>query len=274
MIPMNAAANFPDLDKAVVMGILNITPDSFYDGGRYLRKEKWIKRVASMIDSGASIIDIGGASTRPGATEITPEEEWTRIAPVLESIVKTFPELCISVDTYYSYVADRSLQTGASMINDISGGTFDGHMAEIIGKYNVPFVIMHVQGRPGNMQHDPHYDDVVKEIYHFFQNRIKALHLQGADKLILDPGFGFGKTVAHNYQLLKNLSHFLDLGYPVMAGLSRKSMINRVLGIKPQEALNGTTVLNTLALQQGAKILRVHDVKEAMEAVKLWEQVC
>ena len=270
---MNPAANFPDLDKPVIMGILNITPDSFFDGSKYVQKEKWLGRVASMLEDGASIIDIGGASTRPGAAEISPEEEWERIAPVLESLNDTFPGTCISVDTFNSYVAEQSLKAGASMINDISGGTFDENMQELIGKYNIPFVIMHIQGKPENMQKDPRYDDVVEEIYKFFEARIDTLKKKGAEKLILDPGFGFGKTVAHNYQLLKSLSQYLDLGYPLMAGLSRKSMINKVLGIKPEDALNGTTVLNTLALQQGVKILRVHDVKEASEIIKLWEQV-
>ncbi|MDT8392211.1 MAG: dihydropteroate synthase [Bacteroidales bacterium] len=266
---MNHTANFHDPDKPLVMGILNITPDSFYDGGHYLDEASWLKKAEAMLTDGAAIIDIGGASTRPGASEISATEEWQRISPVLESILKAFPSARISVDTYHSSVARQALESGAAMINDITGGTFDPEMATVIGSHNVPYVIMHMQGRPVNMQDNPGYNNIIDDIYNYFKSRIKIFEREGARKLILDPGFGFGKTVEHNYQLLKNLMVFQKLGYPVMAGVSRKSMINKVLGTKPGNALNGTSILNTIALLNGARILRVHDVREAVEVVKL-----
>lgn len=266
---MKTASNFPDLTSPVVMGILNITPDSFYDGGRYFDENAGLQRVQEMIDAGAAIIDMGGASTRPGAKEVSPEEEWTRIMPVLDSVRKHFPGACISIDTYHSGLAEKALGHGANMINDISGGTFDDQMAGLIGEWDVPYVIMHIQGQPGNMQQDPRYDDVPEEVATFFENQISLFRQHGASRLILDPGFGFGKTLEHNYTLLNKLDRFSAFDYPIMAGLSRKSMINKVLGTNPEEALNGSTVLNTIALLKGAKILRVHDVKEAVEAVKI-----
>ena len=222
-----------------------------------------------MILEGASIIDIGGASTRPGAKDISREQEWERIYPSLTSIRKEFPQICISIDTYHADVAHKSLEEGADMINDISGGTFDAQMSSLIGKRDIPFVIMHIQGVPGNMQVDPRYDDVLDEVITFLGKQAGIFREAGATRLILDPGFGFGKTVEHNYILLNGLQEIVKLGFPVLAGVSRKSMINKVLGSKPEDALNGTTALNTIALMNGAKILRVHDVKEAVEVVKL-----
>jgi dihydropteroate synthase len=226
-----------------------------------------------MIVAGASIVDIGGRSTRPGAMEISHEDEWKRIEPVLRAVRKTFPDICISVDTYLTDIAEKALDNGADMINDISGGTFDENMAPLIGKRNVPYVIMHIQGRPGNMQQNPVYNDVVEDIASFFEKQIITFQEHGASQLILDPGFGFGKTLKHNYKLLKDLKRFTSFGYPILAGISRKSMINKVIGTLAEDALNGTTALNTIALLNGASILRVHDVKEAVETIKLVENL-
>lgn len=252
---------------------MNITPDSYYDGGRYQAEKQWAIHAEEMTNKGAVILDIGGASSRPGATEINAEEEWARIYPALRSIRSRHTDICISVDTFHATVAERCIEAGADMINDISGGTFDQKMPEIIGKYQVPYVMMHIQGRPGNMQQDPKYNDVVEDIAGFFDEQISIFTQHGASQLILDPGFGFGKTVEQNYTLLHNLNRFNTFGFPVMVGVSRKSMINRVLGVTTEDTLNGTTVLNTIALMNGAKILRVHDVKEAVEAIKLVEEL-
>lgn len=270
---MNKKVNFPDLSTPVVMGILNVTPDSFYDGGQYKSETELLEHAAGMIADGAAIIDIGGLSTRPGSKAIGEQEEWNRIAALLKTLRREFPGICLSVDTYRSSVAQKAIENGADMINDISGATFDPLMPEVIGRHNIPFVIMHIQGRPGNMQDKPVYEDVIQDIHDFFTDRIKILKAHGAGNFILDPGFGFGKTLEHNYTLLKGLKHFLQAGYPLLAGISRKSMINKVLGTSPSEALNGTTVLNTIALLRGASILRVHDVKEANEAIKLIGQL-
>lgn len=271
---MKTASKFPDLSSPVVMGILNITPDSFYDGGRFQEEESWLIQSDKMITEGAAIIDIGGASSKPGAQALSPEEEWNRLSPALEIIRKKYQDICISIDTYHSQVATWAIPAGADMINDISGGIFDGEkMAKAISNENTPYVMMHMQGMPNNMQITPTYEDVVEEIRHFFEEQIQLFKQAGADNLILDPGFGFGKDVKHNYELLGNLKAFNDLGYPVMAGISRKSMINKVLNISAKEALNGTSILNTIALINGAKILRVHDVKEAVEAVKLFAMI-
>ena len=200
------------------MGILNVTPDSFYDGGIFPDMRSRLQRIEEMINEGASIIDIGGSSTRPGAAEVKPEEERKRIGPLLSSVRKNFPDICISVDTYHASVAREAIDIGVNMVNDISGGSFDKEMAPLIGKHNLPFVIMHIQGRPGNMQKDPFYEDVVEEITVFFEKQIKLFQAHGANHLILDPGFGFGKTLAHNYSILKNLDHFKALDYPLLAG--------------------------------------------------------
>lgn len=267
-----------------VMGVLNVTPDSFYDGfsasppggretGRYGSMEAGRHgsgEAGKMIDDGAYIIDIGAVSTRPGADEVTIEEEKRRLIPVIKEVRKSFPDIIISIDTFRSEIAKIAAGEGADMINDISGGTFDPLMLSAIVQLKIPYVIMHIQGTPANMQINPVYDDVVQEVKDFLLAQAEKLENAGHNKIILDPGFGFGKTVAHNYQLLNRLDEFTGTAYPVLAGLSRKSMINRVLNIKPAEALNGTTVLNTIALSKGASILRVHDVKEAVEAIKLF----
>lgn len=266
---MNPNTHFPDLSTPAVMGILNVTPDSFFDGGSYNDEQRAVDHVEHMLKWGATIIDIGGVSSRPGAKEISPGEEWERIDSVIKTLRKEYPATCFSVDTFHSSVAEKALNEGVDMVNDISGGTFDTGMAALIGKWDVPYVIMHIQGRPGNMQQNPHYDNVVEDIKSFFEKQIALFKKAGASNFILDPGFGFGKNDDHNYTLLSNLHIFAEMGYPVMVGLSRKSMINRVLGTKVAEAMNGTSVVNTIAVMNGAKILRVHDVKEAVEVVKL-----
>jgi dihydropteroate synthase len=257
-------------ESPVVMGILNVAPDSFYDGGKYLEERDMLRHVAKMIDEGATFIDIGAASTRPGSEEIDQDEELKRLINAVELVLREFPDCIISADTYRSQIARAAIEHGAHIINDISGGTFDKGMFKVIAEQKVPYILMHIQGKPKMMQKDPHYEDVVRDIQHFFSSQLSELELHGINKnIILDPGFGFGKTVEHNYELLYHLQTFKTFGHPIMAGLSRKSMINKVLRTAPQNALNGTTVLNTLALLNGANILRVHDVKEAVEAIKL-----
>jgi dihydropteroate synthase len=259
-------------DKPIVMGILNLAPDSFYDGGKYKTQSELIKHTEKMIVEGATIIDIGAASSRPGSLSVTAEEELARLLPVIKTLKQYFPENFFSVDTYRSIVAEAAINEGIHMVNDISGGTFDPQMAETIGRLKVPYVMMHIQNTPKTMQHNPQYDDVVESVKDFFEQRLTEFRQQGVtENLVLDPGFGFGKTAAHNYRLLANLHVFIGLGYPVLVGLSRKSMINKILHTQPQEALNGTTALHVIALMNGANILRVHDVKEAMQAIELVE---
>ncbi len=263
-----------NLTRAAVMGVLNLTPDSFYDGGKYGRLDDAIRQAATMMEEGAAIIDLGAVSTRPNATDVDEAEEWNRLKDVLPALRKQFPDILLSVDTYRSSIARASADLGADMINDISGGRFDEKMFATIAKLNLPYVMMHIKGTPANMQHNPVYDDVVMDICKFFDKQLKKLAALGVtENIILDPGFGFGKTVEHNFELLRRLSELKKLGYPLLAGLSRKSMINKVLGVEPENALNGTTVLNTIALLNGVSILRVHDVKEAVEVVKLVEVV-
>jgi dihydropteroate synthase len=259
-----------DLSTPVVMGILNLTPDSFYDGGRNEDLSTAVQRAGKMIEEGAAIIDIGAVSTRPNATEVSAEEEWGRLKDVLKELRMQFPGTILSVDTYRASIARHAADFGADMINDISGGQFDELMFETIAELGLPYVMMHIQESPATMQQNPVYNDVVDEISKFFKTRLSQLASLGKNEnIILDPGFGFGKTVGHNYELLRRFSEFKNIGCPLLAGLSRKSMINKVLEIKPEQALNGTTVLNTIALLAGANILRVHDVKEAVQAVKL-----
>jgi dihydropteroate synthase len=279
-----------DFSVPRVMGIVNVTPDSFYEGSRYFGEEKtrrqgdertkgqgdketWKEGVERMVSEGAYMIDIGAVSTRPGAAVVTGEEETRRLVPVLKAIRSDYPDLIISVDTYRSEVAQIAVSEGADIINDISGGTFDPDMIPFIAGSGVPFIMMHIQGTPANMQVNPSYGEVVAEVYSFLEKQCQSLAELGHQKIIVDPGFGFGKTVQHNFQLLKSLGRFTELGFPVLAGLSRKSMINKVLGTKPEDALNGTTALNTIALMNGASILRVHDVREAVEAVRLVGQL-
>jgi dihydropteroate synthase len=260
-----------DFSVPRVMGILNVTPDSFYDGGRYLQEGRIISRVAEMINQGADIIDVGACSSRPGAVEIGPGEEESRLRYALEIIRREFPEACISVDTYRAAIAKMAVQEyGANMINDISAGRFDERMLAIVGAMRVPYIMMHMQGSPKTMQKNPVYDDLIREVVHFFSERTDLARQNGITDLILDPGFGFGKTREHNFMLLHSLRVFTMLGMPILAGMSRKSMIYGSIRVKPEEALNGTTVVNTMALMNGASILRVHDIKEAIETVRLF----
>jgi len=260
------------LDKPVVMGILNLTADSFYDGGRYISEKAYLNQAEKMLMEGAAVIDIGAVSTRPGAKEVTEEEEWRNLKPALISLIRQFPQAVFSADTFRAKIAGMAVNEGVQMVNDISGGTFDSRMFETIGRLRVPYIMMHIKGTPQTMQINPVYDNVIAEVKDYFKSQLKKLAGFGiTDNIILDPGFGFGKTVEHNYQLLKGLASFGELGFPVLAGISRKSMINKILDTTPNEALNGTTFLNTIALLNGASILRVHDVKEAVQAIRLYE---
>lgn len=260
-----------NFDRAQVMAIINITPDSFYDGGKFSSVSDIIKDAEMKISEGASIIDIGAASSREKAISVSVKEEMFRLKEPLTKLRNEFPKILISVDTYLSEVADFAIDLGADIINDISGGDLDSNMIDVVAKHQIAYVLMHMQGTPQNMQVNPFYEDVVKELGEFYRNKIAYCKTKGFDKLIIDVGFGFGKTVEHNYELLKHLHDFTELGFPILAGLSRKSMINKVIHTSPVTALNGTTVLNTIALQNGAKILRVHDVKEAKQVIDLFE---
>ncbi|CAN5417956.1 dihydropteroate synthase [soil metagenome] len=270
---LNVRGKLLDCSTPIVMGILNITPDSFYDGGNIENENDLVNYTGKLIREGVSIIDIGAQSTRPGAELISGKTEWDRLHKPLALLRKTFPEVIFSVDTFHSDVAANAVAEGADIINDISGGTMDGKMFETIGRLKIPYVLMHIQGTPQTMQKNPVYIDVVKEVMDFFADRLFRLNAAGVTDIIIDPGFGFGKTIDHNFKLLNNLDLFKIFDRPILAGLSRKSIVNKVIGTKPENALNGTTVLNTIALLKGANILRVHDVKEAIEAIILTNQI-
>jgi dihydropteroate synthase len=256
-------------DKPKVMGILNITPDSFYDGNRYVDEKSILNRVEVMLSEGADIIDIGAFSSRPGAKPVSENEERKRLLPNIKTIVKHFPDVVISVDTYRSKIAKEVLAEGAQIINDISAGNLDKEMFETIAKLQAPYIMMHMQGTPENMQKNPVYKDVVSEVISFFETKIEALAKLNHHQLIIDPGFGFGKTLSHNYELLHRLEAFSVLNKPVLVGISRKSMLYKLLKQTPEQMLNASTVANTIAILKGAKILRVHDVKEACEIIKI-----
>ena len=263
-----------DLTTPKIMGILNITPDSFYDGGVFNNTDRALAQTEKMLLEGATFIDVGGASSKPGAVEISIDEELARVLPIIEEIQKRFPEAIISIDTYRSVVAQQAVATGAAIVNDISGGNLDAKMLGTVGALGgVPYIAIHMQGKPQNMQDNPSYDNVLVAIRSFFAAKIDEAHKVGIHDIIIDPGFGFGKTLDHNYSLLKSLSSMQMDGIPMLIGLSRKSMIHKLLEIEAADALNGTTVLNTIALQQGAQILRVHDVKEAQQAIHLIEKL-
>ncbi|PIE88262.1 MAG: dihydropteroate synthase [Bacteroidetes bacterium] len=253
----------------LIMGILNLTPDSFYDGGSYLSEREYLPRVEQMLSEGADIIDLGAVSTRPGAKELSQEEEWGRLKTALEKILKQFPSVTLSVDTWRAEVARRAIDKGVALINDISGGTMDPGMFEVISHSSVAYILMHMVGTPETMQQNIHYTNVTRQVSDFFIQRTEMLEKRGVEQIILDPGFGFGKTIHHNYKLLSELQALRVKNYPLLVGISRKSMIYKALKTTPQESLTGTTVLNTLALLHGADILRVHDVREAKEAVTL-----
>lgn len=272
-LTLNCHGKLLSLERPLVMGILNVTPDSFYDGGKYQEEGALLKQAEAMLAEGAQIIDVGGMSSRPGSEVISVEEELERVLPAVRALRRRFPEVVISIDTVHSRVAAEAVAAGASMVNDISAGRFCTDMYRVVAGLGVPYVLMHMQGAPKDMQRQPEYEDVVQEVLDFFIAEAGKLRQAGVTDIILDPGFGFGKTVAHNYQLLRNMHVFKILDYPILAGLSRKSLISKVLGISPAGALNGTTALNMAALQQGAKILRVHDVRPAVETIKLWLQL-
>jgi dihydropteroate synthase len=259
-------------DSPLVMGVVNITPDSFYDGGKYASTETAIAQAEKILAEGADILDLGACSTRPNAIDIGDEEELKRLLPVLDHIIKNHPKAIVSVDTYRHKVAIEAVKHGATIVNDISGGTMDATMIETVASLNIPYILMHIQGTPATMQVDPRYNDVVKEVEEFFTAQLEKVHKAGIKQVIIDPGFGFGKSVEHNYTLLKNLRHFTRFNLPIMVGASRKSMINKVLKTKPENALTGTIALNTLALIEGANLLRVHDVKEAKQVIKMVHQ--
>lgn len=270
---LNCRGRLVSLEKPLVMGILNVTPDSFFDGGKHAGLDGQLRQTEKMLNEGATFIDVGGMSSRPGAEIISPEEEMRRVTPVIEAVAERFPGALISIDTIRAAVARAAVEAGASMVNDISAGAFDEALYPAVAKMGVPYVLMHMQGSPATMQHRPDYEDVVQEVLDFFIREVGKLRSLGVKDILLDPGFGFGKTVEHNYQLLKKMHVFQMLDCPVLAGISRKSMICKVLKINPVDALNGTAALHMVALQQGAKILRAHDVKEAGEVIKLWEQM-
>ncbi len=271
---INVGGELIDFSVPVVMGIVNVTPDSFYDGGKMEDEKVLLSAVEKMINDGATILDIGAVSTRPGADVISTKVELGRLLPAVQAIRNSFPKIPISIDTFRSWVAVRVIdEIGPIIVNDISGGSLDSKMFETIGKMRVPYILSHIQGTPKEMQENPQYDDVIKDISTYFSERIKRLTKFGVLDIIIDPGFGFGKTLENNYELLNRLDSFKVFQLPVMVGISRKSMIWKALGNSPEEALNGTTVANTLALMGGADILRVHDVKEAVETVTIFSEI-
>lgn len=259
--------------RPLVMGILNVTEDSFFDGGKYVEDASVLRRAEQILREGADIIDLGAVSTRPGAVEVPMEEEWHRLERPLQLITKEFPDAIISIDTWRSDVAERSVNAGAAIINDISGGTFDNRMAEVVGRLRVPYILMHTTATPDRMQQQTVGENMLAEMLQFFGNQIDKFRMAGCLDIILDPGFGFGKTLEQNYFLLNNLSAFQVFEMPILVGISRKSMIYKLLEINPDQALNGTTAVNTIALMKGANILRVHDVREAVECVKIVEML-
>jgi dihydropteroate synthase len=263
--------NLPDYP--IVMGILNVTEDSFFDGGRYRTDAAVLRRAEQILSEGAAIIDIGAVSTRPGAADVSAEEEWSRLQPAIQQILREFPAAVISVDTWRAEVARRSVENGAAIINDISGGTFDAAMPQAVAAAQVPYVMMHTTAKPAQMQLQTVSGDLWEAVFRFFDRQLAVFRAAGASDIILDPGFGFGKTLEQNYQLMNGLEKFQKYQLPLLVGISRKSMIYKFLETNPDGALNGTTILNTIALMKGTDILRVHDVKEAVEAVKIVNQL-
>ncbi len=270
---INCKGNLIDLSTPKVMGILNLTPDSFYDGGKYKNESDILSQVYIMLKSGATFVDIGAYSSRPNATHIEEAEELKRLLPIISLIIKEFPEILISIDTFRSQVAKHGIEAGAALINDISAGKLDKNMLPTIATLKVPYIMMHMKGTPQTMQQQTDYKNLMKDILFYFSERIAKAHALGIIDVIIDPGFGFAKTTEQNFELLKHLELLKTLDKAILTGLSRKSMIYKTLKNAPKDALNGTTVLNTVALQKGASILRVHDVKEAMECVTLLNQL-
>ena len=268
---INIKGTLLDLTKPKIMGILNITPDSFFDGGEYNSEYKILNQVEKMLSEGADIIDVGGHSSRPGAKKITIEKETERVIPIIKLITGKFKNTIISIDTFRSEIARKAIEAGASIINDISGGDLDNKMYEVAGELKVPYIIMHMKGVPSNMQNNTEYDNVIFDIIKNLSYKIDLAKKAGVLDIIIDPGFGFGKSLKDNFKILKNLSSFKQLNQPIMVGLSRKSMIYKILESSAKNVLNGTTCLNSISLYNGANIIRVHDVKEAKETVKLIE---
>jgi len=270
---LNCNGKILDLKVPKVMGILNLTPDSFYDGGKYQSLKSATERCSEMLKQGADIIDIGAASSRPGAKIISVNEEYERLIPILKVLLKEFDSAIFSVDTFRAEIAKASLDLGAAIINDITAGKFDDKMLPLISKYNSVYIVMHMKGLPNYMQDNPEYNDITAEILNFFNEKIKILNENNINKIIIDPGFGFGKKLNDNFKILKNLELFKELNVPVLVGLSRKSMIYKSLNIDSTDALNGTSILNSVALLKNANILRVHDVKEAKESIELCKRL-
>lgn len=267
---INCKGSLIDLSTPKVMGVLNLTPDSFFDGGKYKNESEILSQIEKMLAAGATIIDIGAYSSRPGATNISEEEEVKRIVPIIDLVLKNIPSVVLSIDTFRSKVASECLDRGAAVINDISAGKLDENMISTVAKYQVPYIMMHMKGTPQNMKQMTDYKDLLNEILFYFSERIHAARAHKINDIIIDPGFGFAKTIQQNFQLLSNLYLLKNIDLPMLAGLSRKSMIYKTLNTNAQQALNGTTALNMQALQNGANILRVHDVKEAVECITLF----
>ncbi len=269
---INCKGNLIDLSTPKIMGILNITPDSFFSESRAVNEPEILKKTEKLLNEGVDFLDIGGYSSRPDAKEVPEAEELKRVIPAIELIIKEFPETLISVDTFRSKVATKSIEAGAALINDISAGNIDENMMETIARYQVPYIMMHMRGTPQTMKSQTHYDNLAQDILYYFSKKINKARDIGINDLITDPGFGFSKTINQNYELFQNLELFKNLELPFLVGISRKSMIYKKLGLSPESSLNATTVLNTLALSKGASILRVHDVKEAVECVKIYTE--
>ncbi len=269
---INVRGRLVSLDEPLVMGILNVTPDSFFVTSRCRSEEEIRQRVCAMRREGASMVDIGAYSSRPGAEDVAKDEELRRLLPAIDIVREEWPEAIISVDTFRAEVARGAVEAGADIINDISGGELDADMFPAVAEMHVPYILMHMQGTPQNMQEAPHYDNLMCEVFRSLGERVEQLHEMGVADVIVDPGFGFGKTMAQNYEMMARLGEFRLLDCPILVGVSRKSMVYRLLDATPEESLNGTTALNTIALMNGASILRVHDVREAVEAVKIYRQ--
>ena len=269
MYTLNCKGRLLVLNEPIVMGIINATPDSFYSGSRIGGIDAVLQKTEQMINDGADIIDIGGQSTRPNSKRVSADEESERVIPFVEAIHKNFPQTIISIDSFYSAVVKKAVAAGASIVNDVSAGTIDENLVPTVASLKVPYVLMHMKGDPQTMQQNPAYNNVVLDVFDFLNQKINQLHSAGIVDIIVDPGFGFGKTIEHNFELLNGLNFFRQLSKPVLVGMSRKATVYKTLGINSGEALNGTTVLNTMALLNGASILRVHDVKEAKQAIQL-----
>lgn len=269
---INCKGHLIDLEHPKVMGILNLTPDSFYDGGKYKSAADIVRQVEKMLNEGATFIDIGAYSSRPKAKHISQDEELSRLLPVLELVMKEFPNALISIDTFRSHVAELAIQSGACMVNDISAGSLDRDMFATIAKLQVPYILMHMVGTPQTMQQNVQYENLIKDMIFYFSQKVFALRKLGVNDLILDPGFGFSKTIDQNYELLQKLELFSGMNLPLLVGLSRKSMLYKLLDLDADRALNATTSVNTIALMKGASLLRVHDVREAVETVKIFEK--